>query len=195
MLRHAEELSTEFSYWRRFGERYLVELCHIPEQSENLKEPLPPPREELAEMATSVPPMRGGEYLRAETLEQLWTDLDAYVRGDIAEGQGGLSAWLRKRSPLWHRVGRVCFHLAENKRDSEYPFAFLATYAPKLLDGRRVQYQPLGRALEEYAGAKNKQTLVNLLTPVQRAAERGEWVKQLVESGGVFHPLAWTPQE
>jgi ERCC4-related helicase len=30
---------------------------------------------------------------------------------------GGLSAWLKKQSPLWHRVGRVCFHPAENKRD------------------------------------------------------------------------------
>jgi len=194
-LRHAEELPTEFSYWRRFGERYLTELCHIPEQSENLKEPLPPPHEELAEMAVAAPPMRGGEYLRAETMARLWTDLDAYVRGDIASGEGGLSAWLRKRSPLWHRVGRVCFHLAENKRDSEYPFAFLATYAPKLLDGRRVQYDPLGKALDEYAGARNKQALVNLLTPVQSASERCAWVKALVDSGEVFHPLRWKPDE
>lgn len=194
-LRHAEELPTEFSYWRRFGERYLVELCHIPEQSENLKEPLSPPREELAEMAVAVPPMRGGEYLQAATMERLWTDLDAYVRGDIAGSEGGLSTWLRKRSPLWHRVGRVCFHLAENKRDSEYPFAFLATYAPKLLDGRRVQYEPLGKALDEYAGARNKQALVNLLTPVQSASERCAWVKALVDSGEVFHPLRWKPEE
>ncbi len=197
-LRHAEELPAEFAYWRRFGERYLTELCHIPEQSENLKEPIPPPREELAEMAAAAPPMRGGEYLRAETMERLWTDLDAYVRGEISkssEGEGGLSAWLRKRSPLWHRVGRVCFHLAENKRDSEYPFAFLATYAPKLLDGRRVQYDPLGKALDEYAGARNKQALVNLLTPVQSASQRCAWVKALVDSGEVFHPLRWKPDE
>jgi len=69
-------------------------------------------------------------------------------------------------------------------------FAFLATYAPKVLDGGRVQYQPLGRAMEEYAGAKSRKMLVNLLTPVQRAAERCTWVRELVDSGQVFHALA-----
>ena len=197
-LRHGEALPAVFAWWRRFGEVYLTALCHIPEPSENLPEnlkaPLPPP-EKLDELAADAPPMRGGEYLRPETLERLWIALDAYARTEIRACKGGLSEWLRERSPLWHRVGRVCFHLAENRRDAEYPFAFLATYAPRLIDGRRVQYQPLGRALSEYAGAKNKTTLQNLLTPVQRAAERLDWVRDLVESGEVFHPLRWTPAE
>jgi non-specific serine/threonine protein kinase len=188
-------LPPAFVFWRGLGERYLTELCHIPEPAENLMQPLPAPLDELAEMAESAPPMRGGEYLRAETLAAIWVELDQAARGEIAAQSGGLGEWLRKRSPLWHRVGRVCFHLAENKRDPEYPFAFLATYAPKILEGGRVQYQPLGKALEEYAGAKNRKLLVNLLTPVQRAAERCAWVKELVDSGQVFHPLAWTPPE
>ncbi|MEK7815411.1 MAG: DEAD/DEAH box helicase [Pseudomonadota bacterium] len=194
-LDHEAELPAVFLYWRRLAEHYLTALCHIPESSENLQDPLPPPRAELAEMAAAAPPMRGGEYLRAETLEQLWAALDEYARREIADCKGGLTEWLHGRGPLWRRVGRVCFHLAENKRDPQYPFAFLATYAPKLLDGRRVQYQPLGKALEEYAGTGNKQALVNLLTPVQRAGERCAWVKALVETGEVFHPLRWTPDE
>ncbi|MBI5209977.1 MAG: DEAD/DEAH box helicase [Elusimicrobia bacterium] len=195
VARHDQALPARFSYWRRFGERYLAELCRTPQTAEDLKSPLSPPGGDLAELAGGAPPMRGGEYLRPETLAALWTELDAYARAEIARSPGGLSAWLLKRSPLWHRVGRVCFHLAENKRDSECPFAFLATYAPKLIDGRRVQYQPLGRALEEFAGEKNKGALVNLLTPVQRAAERCAWVKILVDSGEVFHPLRWAPDE
>lgn len=194
-LRHEEALPTVFSYWQGFGERYLTQLCHIPEPSGSLKEPLPPPREELAKMAEAVPPMRGGEYVQARTLEKLWAELDSYVRGDIDSAGGDLSQWLGSRSPLWHRVGRVCFHLAENKNDPEYPFAFLATYAPRLLDGQRVQYEPLSKALDEYAGARNKQALINLLTPVQNASERCAWVKALVDSGEVFHPLRWTPGE
>jgi len=188
-------LPPTFAFWRELGERYLTELCHIPESTENLKQPLPAPMEELVELATAAPPMRGGEYLRTETLAAIWEELDATVRGELAAIGGGLGEWLKRQGPLWQRVGRVCFHLAENKRDPECPFAFLATYAPKLLDGGRVQYQPLGRALEEYAGAKNKKRLVNLLTPVQRAAERCQWVRDLVDSGQVFHPLAWTPNE
>jgi non-specific serine/threonine protein kinase len=182
------------AYWRDFAGRYLTALCHIPETADAAVESLPPP-DDLAALADSAPPMRGGEYLSAEVLRRLWVDLDGAVRAEVGATEGGLSAWLKKQSPLWHRVGRVCFHLAENKRDPECPFAFLATYAPRLLDGRRVQYQPLGRALEEYAGDRNRSALVRLLAPVQRAAERLGWVKSLVDSGDVFHPLRWTPRE
>ncbi len=194
-LQEKAALTPPLAFWRGFGQRYLTELCHIPEPAEDLKQALAPPLDELAEIAGSAPPMRGGEYLRAETLASIWEELDGVVRGEIAAQAGGLGEWLRRRSPLWHRVGRVCFHLAENKRDPEFPFAFLATYAPRVTDGGRVQYQPLGRALEEYAGARNKKMLVNLLTPVQRAAERCAWVKELVDTGQVFAPLAWTPNE
>ena len=190
----AATLAVAAAYWRDFAGRYLTALCHIPETADAVPGSLPPP-DDLAALADSAPPMRGGEYLSAEVLRRLWTDLDGAVRAEVGATEGGLSAWLKKQSPLWHRVGRVCFHLAENKRDPECPFAFLATYAPRLLDGRRVQYQPLGRALEEYAGDKNRPALVRLLAPVQRAAERLEWVKPLVDSGDVFHPLRWTPPE
>ena len=184
-----------FAFWRGLGARYLTELCHIPEPAEDIKQPLPAPLDTLAEMVVAAPPMRGGEYLQVDTLVGIWEELDGAARNEIASQAGGLGEWLRQRSPLWHRVGRVCFHLAENKRDPENPFAFLATYAPKLLDGGRVQYQPLGKALEEYANAKDRKMLVNLLTPVQRAAERCAWVRELVDSGQVFHPLVWTPGE
>ena len=194
-LRVDAALPAVFSYWRAFGERYLTALCHVPETADGVQTPLPPPDEDWPAVVQAAPPFRGGEYLRIETLQQLWSELDDYARGEIAGSPGGVSQWLQARSPLWHRVGRVCFHLAENKRDSDCPFAFLATYAAKLLDGRRVQYQPLGKALEEYAGAKNKRTLVNLLAPVERASQRCPWVKQLVDSGEIFHPLRWSPSE
>ncbi|MBK8268809.1 MAG: hypothetical protein IPK83_11105 [Planctomycetes bacterium] len=194
-LPQESKLPPAFAFWRTLGERYLTALCHIPEPAEDLKQPIAAPFDKLKEMVDAAPPMRGGEYLRAETLAGLWKMLDMEVRRDISTEPGGIGEWLRKRSPAWHRVGRVCFHLAENKRDTECPFAFLATYAPKLADGGRVQYQPLGRALEEYAGAKNRKLLVHLLSPVQRAAESCAWVKELVDSGRVFHPLRWTPPE
>ena len=194
-LVHDAALPPAVSFWRTVGERYLTELCHTPEHAGVPAEPLPPPTVDLAAMVEAAPPMRGGEYLQVETMERLWRELDECVRADVAVAPGGLSAWLRARSPAWHCVGRVCLHLAENKRDADCPFAFLATYAPRLVDGHRVQYQPLGNALKEYAGAHNKKALVNLLTPIERAAERCGWMKALVDSGGVFHPLRWTPNE
>ena len=37
--------------------------------------------------------------------------------------------------------------------------------------------------------------MLNLLQPVQSAAEKSAFVKELVASGELFHPVAWTPKE
>ena len=90
-------------------------------------------------------------------------------------------------------MGRVCFHLAENRNDAARPFAFMVTYASGFGAAGRVKHLPLRRALEQYAGAKNRAALVALLSPVQQAAETCGWVRELVDSGDVYRPLAWTP--
>jgi SNF2 family DNA or RNA helicase len=186
------------SYWREFSSRYLTELCKLPQFSLNGGEltPIDPPAlPQLETVLLSVPPMRGAEYLNVEMLSSLWRDLDDWVRREIATCNGGLGAWLNQNAPLWHQVGRVCFHLAENKRDDQYPFAFLVTYAPKVSSGGRVQYQPLARALQEHAGDRNKKALINLLSPVHLASEKSAFVRELVESNDIFHPLMWTPAD
>lgn len=188
--------SPSLSFWRDLACRYLTELCRAPESAGNRIDPVDPPSEsEFASMLLSAPPMQGGEYLSVDVFRRLWGDLDAWARKEIAATNDGLSGWLKKHAAIWHQVGRVCFHLAENKRDPELPFAFLATYAPRLSKGGRVQYQPLGKALQEYAGERNRKALISLLSPVQRASEKVDFVKDLVDSGEIFHPLAWTPND
>jgi non-specific serine/threonine protein kinase len=184
------------SYWRDFACRYLTQLCRMPvPDADRLDLVAPPPEAELATLLLSAPPMSGGEYLTTEVLQNLWVAMDEWVRSEIAASKDPPSEWLKRNAAAWHQVGRVCFHLAENKRDARLPFAFLATYAPRLSRGGHVQYQPLGKALQEYAGARNRQALVGLLSPVQRAAEKVAFVKQLVDSGDLFSPLAWTVRE
>ncbi len=184
------------SFWRDFSSRYMTQLCRTPESVERRIDPIePPPESELATMLLSAPPMQGGEYLSTEVFRSLWLDLDSWVRKQIAASQDGLTGWLKKHAAIWRQVGRVCFHLAENKSEPEFPFAFLATYAPSLSRAGRVLYQPLGKALQEYAGKRNKKALINLLAPVHRASEKVDFVKELVDSGEIFHPLAWTPGE
>ena len=92
-------------------------------------------------------------------------------------------------------IGRVHFNLAENRRDRDLPFAFMATYTTRLSAQAKAQHLPLGQALREYAGAANRDKLLSLLVPVQRAAERCGWLKAIVESGEIFHPLRWSPAE
>lgn len=185
-----------FGYWRGFARRYLTELCHTPEGADARIDAIPPPASaELAAMLLSVPPMPGAEYLTCSVLQETWIDLDAWVRGRVASCKQGLSGFLKQRAPLWHQVGRVYFHLAENRRDPAYPFAFLATYASSITDGARVQYQPLSKALKEYAGTKNKKALVKLISPVHLASQSSPLVKELVDSGDIYQPLAWSPRQ
>ncbi len=194
--RLAGPLPPTFSYWREFAVGYLTALCHTPEIAGlELEAIVPPTPAELATLILSVPPMHGAEYLNETVLVAIWDDLDTWVRDTIAAGGEGLSGFLKRRAPLWHQVGRVCFHLAENRRSEDCPFAFLATYAPGVASGSRVQYQPLSRALRELAGARNKQALVRLLSPVHLASQQSALVKELVDSGDLYQPLAWTPHE
>ena len=87
------------------------------------------------------------------------------------------------------------FNLAENRRDAEQPFAFMATYTTRLSAQARAQHVPLGQALREYAGAANRDKLLSLLLPVQRAAEHCDWLRPMIDAGEIFHPLRWGPAE
>ena len=177
-------------YWQQLVERYLTGLCHVPEDAESFEvEPLT--SADCAHWILTAPPMQGGEYLSEGTLQRIWERLDGWVRETVTS-TGGLAAFLQRRAPKWHQVGRVCFHLAENRNDGARPFAFMATYASGFGAAGRLKHLPLRKALEQYAGAKNRVALVKLLSPVQQAADACDWVKDLVDSGDIYRPMAWT---
>ncbi len=182
------------AYWRELGRRYFTRLCHAADLATAVTL-APPPDEEWAALADAAPPMPGAEYLRVETLRTLWGELDALAFAEIRQTSGGASDWLKAQNPVWNLVGRVTFHLAENKRDPARPFAFLATYTHRISEQAKPQYLPLGRALQEYAGARNRAALLALLAPVQRAAEKSGLARELVDSQKVFQPQVWSPRE
>ena len=181
------------AYWRDFARGYLQRLCQTSETDTGPAPLLALDRDELSDFVQQAPPMRGGEFLTLDLLEKLWQEFGNLVTSESR--LTGLSAWLKARNPLWHTVGRVTFHLAENKRDPNRPFAFLATYTHRLSDRGKAQHLPLARALQEYGGTKNKAALTALLSPVQRAAEKSDLARELVETRRLFQPLAWTPRD
>ena len=188
-------LPPDFSYWREFAARFVTAVCTHSDLDAHVTPISAPPTGELEAFAAAAPPMTGAEYIAASVLETLWTEMEAALRIELAESNASVQDFLQRRSPAWHLVGRVHFNLAENRRDDEAPFAFLATYTTKLSTQARAQHLPLGRALSEYAGAANKTRLLSLLLPVQRAAADCPWLKTMVESGEIYHPLRWTPAE
>jgi non-specific serine/threonine protein kinase len=186
-------LPPALAFWRDFARRFFHDLCQLGEDAASKWPDLAPPAEEVrAEWVAAAPPLRGLEYLTPELLAALWCELRETVVAVSRQHPAGPEAWLHEVNPLWHLLGRVTLHLAENKRDPQRPFAFLATYTHKLSAGSRLQHLPLGQALKEYAGAKDQAKLTALLEPVRRAAEGGTLVRELLESKALFQPQAWT---
>ncbi|GAM52207.1 helicase, SNF2/RAD54 family [bacterium endosymbiont of Mortierella elongata FMR23-6] len=174
----------------------MARLCAIPDLTHQWDSAeIVPPRYELEKLAASIPLMIGAQYLDVAGLEILWADLHAAARTEISDENGDVQIWLQRKHSSWNLVGRVCFHLAENKNNEQAPFAFLATYAAGVSQQSQVQHQALGKALQEYAGVGDRNTLLRLLLPVNKAAEQSPWLKVLVDSGAIFRPIAWTPSD
>src|SRR6267154_1643525 len=189
-----------FVWWRNFAALYVGSLClHASglEAEERVKLPsIPAPTAaELSSLVLTAPIMAGAEYLTEDVLLALWDEMEQAFAASLAAAKVGLQAFLTTLNRAWNLVGRVHFNLAENRRDPDQPFAFMATYTTRLSTQAKAQHVPLGQALREYAGAANRDKLLSLLLPVQRAAEQCGWLKAAVEKGEIYHPTRWGAQE
>ncbi len=189
-------LPPAFAYFRELGHELVARVCAHPEL-EKLRDQvrIEPPLDRFEQMARAVPPIPGAEYVTADALATTWQEAQEALRQELAAWRGPIAQWLHGKSAAWATVGRVCFHLAENKRDPDAPFAFLATYTTRLSSRGAPQHRPLGHALEESTAARDRDRLLALLLPVQRAADKSALVREMVQRGDIYHPLRWTPRE
>jgi superfamily II DNA or RNA helicase len=190
-------LPPTLSFWRDFAAQYVTAVCTRPDGgSERARTQVPvPPRSELDEFVLAAPPITGAEYLTASVLEVLWQELASAFDVEWRAAKCGIEEFLKQHNPAWNLVGRVHFNLAENRKDEAAPFAFIATYTTRLGAHAKAQHLPLGQALREYGGAANRDRLLSLLLPVQRATENCSWLKAMVDRGEIFHPLRWVPRQ
>ena len=190
------DLPPSLSYWRDVGRAFVGRVCGALDPTDPKSLVIPEPDlDELSALAQAVPPMPGAEILTKDLLADIWSDLGAALSTQAKGHKDGVQGYLKEHDSVWNVVGRVCFHLAENKRDPEFPFAFIATYIHKVSKQAKPQHLPLGRALKDYAGAKNRQKLLALLAPLSRAAKKSAFIRELIETGDIYHPLSWSPKE
>lgn len=188
-------LPAAFAWWRDFAARYVTGLCALPDDTSVTDITVAvPERAALETWLLDLPPMRGAEYADADVLAQLWAQTEAALRAELAASRMGVAEFLHSCNAAWHQVGRVHFNLAENRKDPDSPFAFLATYTSRLSAHGKAQHMPLSRALTEFSNGKQQAQLLNLLVPVQRAAEHCAWLMEMVTEGEIYHPLRWTQE-
>ena len=162
-----DALPPDLLFWRDWGRRFFDALSQLDQEqlaafstsrrtksrdavedrnaSSSLAVPLPPDDLALAVLISEAPPMRGLEYLTPDVFKRLWQELALLASHRAAETDGGLPAFLRAVNPQRHLLGRVTFHLAENKRDSNRPACLLwPTYAHRMSAKANIQHLPLG---------------------------------------------------
>ena len=184
-------LPPAWAWWRDFAARYVTALCATPDGGEIAVVTLA--AEDFNALIADAPPMTGAEYLTPDVLATLWGEIDIALHLELAASKVSLQDFLKSRHPAWNLVGRVHFNLAENRKDPEAPFAFLATYTSRLSAHGKAQHQPLSQALAEFSDGRSKAQLLSLLLPVQRASEQCDWLREMVDTGEIYHPLRWTP--
>ena len=183
-------LSPSLDYWRSFTGLFAKRLSKTPDlEILRHKVKVRIEKDELNRYLERAPLMIGSEYLSAELLEAVWSKSNKSFARTIRSYDGTVADFIRTYSPDVHLVGRVFFHLVENKSD-DYPFAFLATYSTRLNKQGKSKHLPLKNALHEYVNDNEK--LLELLATVHLAAKRSQVVADLLETGELFHPIAWT---
>ena len=151
-------ISPGFSYWREFAAQYVTAVCTQPDlETSQQQARIPAPSQaELDSLALVAPPMTGAEYLTATVLNALWHELHSAFLRELSESKCGVQNFLKRRNPAWNLVGRVHFNLAENRKDEDAPFAFLATYTTQLSAHAKAQLFRWGRLCANMRARKTR---------------------------------------
>ncbi len=189
--KHLETPSLQ--YLALLSRRFISQIAQRPEREflrESIQVNLSP--EDSADLVSRAPYMIGTEYLTAAWLSRAWQDLLAVYHQEIKHFTGTVAEYLARRHATAVAAGRVFFHLVENRQISQ-PFAFMATYTDGVDPDGKANHLPMANALRQYRSDRTR--LLNLLTTVYRAAEQSPFIRELLDSGEIFQPLALTADE
>ncbi|BBO83555.1 hypothetical protein DSCO28_41210 [Desulfosarcina ovata subsp. sediminis] len=182
-------LSPSLAFWREVAGDFTRQLIRTPDLEAlrgSIRLDLPEGR--IDGWLDRAPMMTGVDYLNADRLKQAWEHLHLAWQTAMEAHRGTVADFIRTLSPKAHLVGRIFFHLVENKA-ADLPFAFLATYSTRLNQAGESRHVPLKFALQEFAG--NREKLLELMATVHEAARSSPLLGDLLASGRIFQPLAW----
>lgn len=180
------------AFGRRIARAFLLEVARATRERGTLPTVVPS-NSDKASWLLSAPPMRGSEYLCDGTFDDAFAGMHSALEARLRDERMQVGDYLRSLGQGYALVGRVCVHLAENKRTPETPFAFLATFARGVNGAGEAVHAPLAKALEDFA--RDQAALRGLLEPLRNAAERCPWVGAMIDDRSIFRPMAFTPSE
>jgi non-specific serine/threonine protein kinase len=185
--------SASLRYLKKIASSYIKKLVESPElELLREKSAVELEEDEWSHLLGNAPYLNGSEHLNQDWMGQIWAKLNHSFSAVILNYKGSVEQYITSMNPNVHLVGRVFFHLVESKKE-DYPFAYMATYAAEVTQEGKSKHLPLKNALVEYG--ENSRKLLELLSTVNRASEKSEFIAELVESGEIFHPIGLSTNE
>lgn len=192
-------LGTAAFFLKTMGRQALTRMAHAaaerPDEVDSVLDHLLPNAAERVSLAEQFPPVPGGEYITPTVISRWFEDFRRLVKKETGARGITPAAWLKALGAPWDQIGKVFFHLAENRDDSTglRPFAFMATFAHQSAADNQIRHLPLSSALKLHEG--NHTALLVVLQPLQEAARESRLLQNLLESGKIYSPLAWSASE
>ncbi len=184
--------STSAIFVKKLLRVFLEELTRLPEL-EMLREKasVTITKDDKEQLLLAVPFVVGSEYVTEKWLENTFLQLNGIFQKEMSNYEGTVALYLEEKNQKLHVPERIFFHLVESK-ETDYPFAFMATYASEQESGK-VSHMPLKYAMTEYKQDRDK--LLMLLSCLNKAAEVSELIAGFMDSGEMFYPLRLTAEE
>ena len=191
-MERQKEMTVSVAYLHSVAAAFFECLTSLPELELVREHAVVKPTDELlGRLLLKVPFAIGSEHITKEWLLPIFAAMERIFAEEMAEYSGSVHSYLTERNHDLRVPERIFFHLVEN-RDDAHPFAFMATYATRMENGR-VSHMPLQYALTEYKDNRDK--LISLLSCLNGAAEVSPLISEFMEKGELFHPLKLTSQE
>lgn len=146
----------------------------------------------LEQLLIKAPYGIGSEYINASYIQTFTKRILDIYNEETGSFDGSLKKYLSEKNNNLALCDKVYFHLVESDEEM-YPFAFLATYSAPKVEGKKTYHMPLQHAFEIYKDDTEK--LVELLSTVIKVSKKSKFIKDLVESGEIFHAIRFTTQE
>jgi non-specific serine/threonine protein kinase len=167
-------LSPSLDFWRGFAERWIHQARTLPDVEERRDAV----NIELVDADASaflqrIPAMVGIDRADAGFIRKVWEAMQTAFAAGIHGFRGTVDEYFQKTAPRPRHVDRIHFHLVENRKDEERPFAFLATYTTRIGEQGHTRHLPLKHALNEPKGiqeAAARQTESTAAVAVNRTA-------------------------
>ncbi|GHV41631.1 hypothetical protein FACS189490_08910 [Clostridia bacterium] len=179
-----------FSYLRQIA-RLAVDAARRDPDISLTRKVNAPDKREFFDLLPQLPYVLGAEFVNVEWLEDVYNKIAGIINAELESFDGTPEEYFKSKNNALVVSGRVFFHLVET-REEKFPFAFMATYSTKAANGA-VTHLPLQKALKEFDG--NQSALLGLLGAVSKAADRSDFITDLVESGELFSPLKFEPND